>query len=197
MWPLGKLRMFWHVVRFPLLSSIFLYFNVYYFLWTTNTASTIKHKRTIHSWPGCIYLWLLSFCNLLEKPGCAWLWRAYFETSKHLKKFYKKDCKKSDKRCHNLSNKAITVMKRFHMLIESLKVINGCQKVSLSPNAKSHLTSSWRTSVFLSLFWQGHGQLLVTRSLKKELHCAIGKSIIWWLNLRGQIVLNWVSNVQQ
>ena len=46
-----------------------------------------------------------------------------------------------------------------------------------------------------SLFWQWHGQLLFTRSLKMELHWAIGKSIIWCLNLRGQIVLNWVSNV--
>ena len=70
MWPLGKLRMFWHVVRFPLLSSIFLYFNVYYFLWTTNTASTIKHKRAIHSWPGCICFLLLSFCNLGEAWMC-------------------------------------------------------------------------------------------------------------------------------
>ena len=42
------------------------------------------------------------------------------------------------------------------MLIESLKVINGYKKVSLSPNAKSPLTSSRRTSgffSFLTLAW--------------------------------------------
>ena len=77
------------------------------------------------------------------------------ETSKHLENFCNKNCNKVPRGAIICQKKAFTVIKSYHMLIESLKVNNGCQKVSLSPNhlPKSCSEELQSFSLFLTGAW--------------------------------------------